>query len=128
MTEHGWERDDWPEIFEKVMAADILVITSPIWLGQKSSICMQVIEACTANHLLNDAGQYAYYGVAADHGQRGRHQALAMEILYSLGHLGFTIPPRPTPAGSARRARPVTSTMDRAGGQRLHQPQHHLLT
>src|SRR6201987_4908718 len=31
MTEHGWERDEWPAIFEKVMAADILVLLSPIW-------------------------------------------------------------------------------------------------
>jgi multimeric flavodoxin WrbA len=37
MTEHGWERDDWPSISEKVMAADILVLLSPIWLGEKSS-------------------------------------------------------------------------------------------
>jgi multimeric flavodoxin WrbA len=63
MTEHGWERDDWPAIFDKVMAADILVLLAPIWLGQKSSVCMQVIERLYGNsHLLNDAGQYAYYG------------------------------------------------------------------
>src|SRR5436305_237224 len=30
MTEHGWERDEWPAIHEKVMAADILVLLSPI--------------------------------------------------------------------------------------------------
>jgi multimeric flavodoxin WrbA len=36
MTEHGRDRDEWPAIFAKVMAADILVLTSPIWLGQKS--------------------------------------------------------------------------------------------
>ena len=30
MTEHGWERDEWPQIFEKVMAADILVLCTPI--------------------------------------------------------------------------------------------------
>jgi multimeric flavodoxin WrbA len=29
MTEHGWERDEWPAIFERVMAADILVLLSP---------------------------------------------------------------------------------------------------
>src|SRR5262245_55086509 len=63
MTEHGWERDDWPEIFEKVMAADILVLMSPIWLGEKSSVCTQVIERLYGNsHLLNSDGQYAYYG------------------------------------------------------------------
>src|SRR4051794_17030361 len=63
MTEHGWERDDWPEIFEQVKAADILVLLSPIWLGEKSSVCTQVIERLYGNsHLLNDDGQYAYYG------------------------------------------------------------------
>src|SRR6476659_9225877 len=36
MKEHGWARDDWPEIFEQVKAADILVLTSAIWLGEKT--------------------------------------------------------------------------------------------
>src|SRR5438552_2195954 len=63
MTEYGWERDDWPEISEKVLAADILVLTSPIWLGEKSSVCTRVIERLYGNsHLLNERGQYAYYG------------------------------------------------------------------
>jgi hypothetical protein len=39
MTEHGWERDDRPLIYKKVKAANILVISSPIWLAEKSSIC-----------------------------------------------------------------------------------------
>ena len=33
MTEHGWDRDDWPGLWEKVKAAQILVIGTPIWLG-----------------------------------------------------------------------------------------------
>jgi multimeric flavodoxin WrbA len=66
MTEHGWQHDEWPEIFERVMAADILVLTTPIWLGQESSVCARVIERLYGNsHLLNDAGQYAYYGRVA---------------------------------------------------------------
>ena len=66
MTEHGWDRDDWPAIFERVMAADILVLADPIWLGEKSSVCTKVIERLYGNsHLLNDAGQYAYYGRVA---------------------------------------------------------------
>ena len=44
MREHGWDSDDWPAILEKVMAADILVIGTPIWLGVKSRVCTQVIE------------------------------------------------------------------------------------
>jgi hypothetical protein len=44
MTDHGWERDEWPAISEQVMAADILVLCTPIWLGEKSSQCTKVIE------------------------------------------------------------------------------------
>src|SRR5262245_33999419 len=36
MTEHGWDVDEWPEIFVKVQEADILVLLSSIWLGEKS--------------------------------------------------------------------------------------------
>src|SRR5256714_6215069 len=63
MTEHGWERDEWPAISEKVMAADILVLLTPIWLGEKSSVCTRVIERLYGNsHLLNERGQYVDYG------------------------------------------------------------------
>ena len=37
MTEYGWDRDEWPAIFERVIGADILVLSTPIWLGEKSS-------------------------------------------------------------------------------------------
>src|SRR5437764_7438043 len=52
MTEHGWERDDWPRLFEKVQAAHILVLCTPIWLGEKSSVCTQVIERLYGNSSL----------------------------------------------------------------------------
>jgi len=39
MTKHGWASDAWPDVQAKVMAADILVLGTPIWLGDKSSIC-----------------------------------------------------------------------------------------
>src|SRR4051812_50164858 len=44
MREHGWASDDWPAIFEKVKAADILVLAGPIWLGDNSSVMKQVHE------------------------------------------------------------------------------------
>jgi multimeric flavodoxin WrbA len=44
MREHGWPNDEWPGILEKVLAAQILVVASPIWLGDKSSVCTKVIE------------------------------------------------------------------------------------
>ena len=49
MTEHGWDRDEWPQIFDRVMAADILVLGTPIWLGEKTSVCTQVIERLYGN-------------------------------------------------------------------------------
>lgn len=33
MTEHGWETDEWPVIYSQVMAADILVLAGPVWVG-----------------------------------------------------------------------------------------------
>ncbi len=47
------------------MSADILVLMTPIWLGEKSSVCTRVIERLYSNSaLLNEQGQYAYYGRA----------------------------------------------------------------
>src|SRR4051812_45094418 len=98
MTEHGWEADEWPEIYEKVQAADILVLGMSIWLGEKSSVATQVVERLYGNsHLLNDAGQYAYYGRVGGCLVTGNEDGVkhcAMNVLYSLQHLGYVIPPQ----------------------------------
>src|SRR3546814_13422887 len=63
MREHGFETDGWPELFERVLVADILILGTPIWLGEKSSVCTRVIERLYGNSAqLNERGQYAYYG------------------------------------------------------------------
>jgi multimeric flavodoxin WrbA len=98
MREHGWTKDEWPELYKKVMAADILVLAGPIWLGDNSSQMKKVIErlyACSS--LLNDNGQYAYYGKAGGCLITGNEDGIkhcAMDVLYSLQHLGYTIPPQ----------------------------------
>ncbi len=51
MTEHGWDVDEWPALFERVMAADILVLGMPIWLGEKSSVCPRSSSAYTATRI-----------------------------------------------------------------------------
>jgi multimeric flavodoxin WrbA len=98
MTEHGAARDGWPAIQKKVVAADILVLGTPIWLGEKSSICTQVIERLYGwSGVTNDAGQYAYYGRAGGCLVTGNEDGIkhvAMNVLYSLQHLGYTIPPQ----------------------------------
>lgn len=98
MTEHGWARDDWPALQEKVMASDILVIGTPIWLGGVSSVCRLVIERLYGySGELNDQGQYAYYGRVGGcmvTGNEDGAKHCAMTVLYALAHLGFTIPPQ----------------------------------
>ena len=88
MTEHGWEVDDWPAIFELVDAAEILVLCTPIWLGEKSSVCTQVIERLYGNsHILNGHGQYLYYGRVGGCLVTGNEDGVkhcAMNVLYSL--------------------------------------------
>jgi multimeric flavodoxin WrbA len=119
MTEHGWGSDDWPAIFEQVLAADILVLCTPIWLGQKSSVCARVIERLYGNsHLLNDTGQYAYYGRVAGCLVTGNEDGVkhcAMSILYSLQHLGYVIPPQ-ADAGWIGEAGPGPSYLDPGSG------------
>src|SRR5437016_12278398 len=51
MREHGWKTDAWPELYKKVMKADILVLAGPIWLGDNSSEMKKIIErlyACSS--------------------------------------------------------------------------------
>ena len=98
MTEQGWDHDDWPRIYEKVRAANILVICSPIWLGDKSSVCTQTIERLySSSGDLNEDGQYAYYGRVGGcliTGNEDGAKHCSMNILYSLQHLGYVIPPQ----------------------------------
>src|SRR5207245_1269044 len=119
MTEHGWDRDEWPTVFEQVMAADILVVCTPIWLGEKSSVCTKVIERLYGNSsLLNDAGQYAYYGRTAGCLVTGNEDGVkhcAMNTLYSLQHLGYVIPPQ-ADAGWIGEAGPGPSYLDPGSG------------
>jgi len=119
MTEHGWETDEWPELYKKVQAADILIIAGPIWLGDNSSVTKLVIERLYGNSSdLNKAGQYAFYGKAGGCLITGNEDGIkhcAMNILYSLQHLGYTIPPQ-ADAGWIGEAGPGPSYLDKGSG------------
>ncbi len=119
MTEHGWDIDEWPEMYKLVMEADILVLAGPIWLGDNSSQMKKTIErlyACSS--ILNDRGQYAYYGKAGGCLITGNEDGIkhcAMNVLYSLQHLGYTIPPQ-ADAGWIGEAGPGPSYGDDGAG------------
>lgn len=98
MREHGWASDEWPELYEKVKKADIVIIAGPIWLGDNSSITKKIIERLYANSSdQNEQGQYLNYGKVGGALITGNEDGVkhcAMDILYSLQHIGFTIPPQ----------------------------------
>jgi len=119
MREHGAAADEWPELYERVQAADILVLGTPIWLGEKSSVCTRMIERLYGNSsLLNEAGQYAYYGKVGGCLVTGNEDGIkhcSMNVLYSLQHLGYTIPPQ-ADAGWIGAAGPGPSYLDEGSG------------
>ena len=98
MREHGAASDAWPALFPRILAADILVLAGPIWLGDNSSVMKRVIErlyGCSS--MLNDAGQYAFYGRVRGCLITGNEDGIkhcAMNVLYSLQHLGYVIAPQ----------------------------------
>ncbi|EUA86399.1 NADPH-dependent FMN reductase family protein [Mycobacterium ulcerans str. Harvey] len=92
MTEHGWEADEWPDLYQRVLRANILVLCGPIWLGDNSSVMKLVIERLySCSGLLNENGQYAYYGRVGGCLFTGNEDGVkhcAMNVLYNLQHLG----------------------------------------
>jgi multimeric flavodoxin WrbA len=98
MTEYGWDKDEWPELFKHIFDADILIIGTPIWLGEKSSIAQKLIERLYAmSGKTNDKGQYLFYGKVGGCIITGNEDGVkhcAMGILYALQHVGYSIPPQ----------------------------------
>ena len=119
MTEHGWDSDEWPQIFPRVLAADILVVAGPIWLGDNSSVTKRVIERLYAHSGdLNDQGQWVYYGRVGGALVTGNEDGIkhcAQNILYSLQHIGYVIPPQ-ADAGWIGEAGPGPSYLDPGSG------------
>ena len=98
MTEHGVEKDEWPKLFKDIFEADILIIGTPIWLGEKSSVCQKLIERLYAmSGKTNNKGQYLFYGKVGGCVITGNEDGIkhcAMGILYALQHVGYSIPPQ----------------------------------
>lgn len=119
MRKKGWKTDEWPELYKKVYAADILVIAGPIWLGDNSSITKKLIERLYAHSgEVNAKGQYTYYGKVGGCLITGNEDGIkhcAQNILYSLQHIGFTIPPQ-ADAGWVGEAGPGPSYLDEDSG------------
>ena len=89
--------DGWPKLHSLILASDILVIGTPIWFGQRSSICQMVLERIDSMLFqTNSVGQLPLYNKVAGVcvvGNEDGAQQVAASVLYNLMQTGATIPP-----------------------------------
>ena len=90
------EGDEWPKIHELLKFSDILIIATPTWLGQPSSVAKLVLERMDAMiSEKKDDGTYAAYnkvaGVVVTGNEDGAHHVIS-EVAGALIDIGFTIP------------------------------------
>lgn len=88
--------DEWPALHEKIIAADILIIVTPTWLGQQSSVSKRVLERMDAmlSETKEDGRPVAYdkvAGVVVTGNEDGAHHCIA-EISAALNDIGYTLP------------------------------------
>ncbi|MEU3143318.1 MULTISPECIES: flavodoxin family protein [unclassified Streptomyces] len=89
--------DDWPGLWEKVMAADIVLLATPIWLGHPSSLCQRVLERLNADISETDEQGRRLFGgkvglVAVVGNEDGAHKVSA-DLFQGLNDLGFSLSP-----------------------------------
>ena len=97
VTSDEGDGDEWPQILEKIKAADILLMGMSIWFGVRSSVMQMVIERLDGTYNeTNDVGQYPLYnkvaGVVVTGNEDGAH-ASAETTLFNMTHLGCVVPP-----------------------------------
>ena len=91
------DRDQFPLLLEKIRACDVLVVATPVWLGERSSVAKKIAERLDATtYEYDDRGQHECYGkvggaIAVGEGDGGQNAVAA--ILYNLMIAGFTTPP-----------------------------------
>ena len=90
------EGDEWPQLRKKILDANILIIGTPIWMGQPSSVCKRVFERMDAFLDEKDAqGRLVSYGIvgaAAIVGNEDGAHHCSSQIFQALNDVGFTIP------------------------------------
>ena len=87
--------DQWPQLRQKVLDAQILVLATPIWLGQPSSLAKRVLERMDAFFdEIGEDGRYPTFGrvaIAAVVGNEDGAHHVCAELYQALTDVGFTI-------------------------------------
>ena len=90
--------DDWRQIHDAILGAEILIVATPTWVGHPSSIAQRALERMDAMISETDDSErpVAYNrvaGVVVTGNEDGAHHVIS-EICGGLGDIGFTIPPQ----------------------------------
>ncbi len=111
VTADEGDGDEWPAMRKRVLDANILVVATPIWMGQPSSVCKRVLERMDAFlGEIDEQGRYPTFGrvaiVAVVGNEDGAHHVCA-EVFQALADVGFTIPAGSPPywVGEAMQSR-----------------------
>ncbi len=96
VTSDEGEGDEWPDLRRRILDADILVMGTPIWLGQPSSVCKRALERMDGflsetddRERMPSFGRVATVAVVGN--EDGAHH-VAAELYQALADVGFTIP------------------------------------
>jgi multimeric flavodoxin WrbA len=88
--------DEWPSVRERILAADILIVSTPTWMGHMSSIAQQALERLDAELSLTDDRElpevYDKVAVVAVVGNEDGAHAITADLFQGLNDVGFTIP------------------------------------
>lgn len=124
MTKEGIEIDEWPALFKQLISADILIVGSPIWLGERSAVASNLIERMYAmSSEQNEKGQYIYYGKVGGCILTGNEDGVkhcSSGILYALSHIGYSIPPQ-ADCGWIGEIGPGPSYLDKEADAKNHE-------
>nr|WP_209305731.1 NAD(P)H-dependent oxidoreductase [Mycobacterium sp. PS03-16] len=87
--------DEWPAILQKIVAADILVVSTPTWVGHMSSVAQRVLERLDAElSETDDAGRPRQVGkvaLAAVVGNEDGAHKIEADLFQALNDIGFSI-------------------------------------
>jgi multimeric flavodoxin WrbA len=90
------EGDEWPAIREQMMAADILIVSTPTWVGHMSSVAQRVLERLDGElSETDDSGRPLITGkvaVTAVVGNEDGAHKITADLMQGLNDMGFTIP------------------------------------
>lgn len=96
VTSDEGDGDAWPGLRAKILAHDIVIFGSPIWMGQISSVAKRVLERMDAFlEEIDERGRMPSYGkiaVAAIVGNEDGAHGCSAQLFQALNDVGWTIP------------------------------------